>query len=157
MTPALVTPPTMSAIRHVESAFGPLEVRAEQVLHFAHGLLGFADCTEWVLLARDEAHSMWLQSIEHPELALLMIDPFVAFDGFVLDVPAAASAQLDAGHADDVLVLALVTMARGDAAATANLRGPVLINWRAQRGVQVVVDGGPWAVREPIRAGLLAG
>jgi flagellar assembly factor FliW len=147
----------MPAVRHVASSFGPLEVPAEQVLHFAQGLLGFAECREWVLLARGDAHSMWLQSIEHPELALLLIDPFVAFDGFALDVPATASAQLDAGHADDVLVLAPVTMARGNAPATANLRGPVLINWRARRGVQVVVDGGPWGVRETIRGELLGG
>lgn len=157
MTPALVPPINMNAVRHVESTFGPLDVPAEQVLCFAQGLLGFPECTEWVLLARSDAHSMWLQNIEHPELALLMIDPFVAFDGFVLDVPSTASAQLEAGHADDVLVLAPVTMARGDTPATANLRGPVLINWRNRRGVQVVVDSGPWSVRETIRAGLLDG
>lgn len=157
MTPALVTPIDMNALRHVESTFGPLEVSVEQLLRFEQGLLGFPDCKEWVLLARNDAHSMWLQSMEHPELALLMIDPFVAFEGFVLDVPASASAQLEANNSDDVLVLAPVTMARGEAPATANLRGPVLINWRMRRGVQVVVDGGPWSVRETIRAELLDG
>lgn len=152
--PAVSAPPSSRAqFRQVETAFGPLDVREEHVLRFERGLLGFAGCHEWILLGSDRANTAWLQSADHPSLALLLVDPFVAFEGFSVDVSPTALRDLRAGPTDDVAVFAPVTLGASAAdPATANLRGLVLINWGARTGVQSVIDGGPWSVREPVPA-----
>ncbi len=139
------------ATRNVHTAFGELAVPESQVLHFPEGLLGFPTYTLWVLLAGETSDRLYLQNIEEPGLALLLVDPFVNFDGFAIDVPTPAVQALGATQPDELLVLAPVTLGRSGQPATANLRGPILINSHTRRGLQLVVDGGPWSVREEIR------
>lgn len=137
--------------RRVRTPLGEVAVPETQVLHFAQGLLGFPRFTQWVLLAGEASDQVWLQSVEEPGLALLLVDPFVNFDGFAIDVPAPAVSALDATQSDEVLVFAPVTLGANGKPSTANLRGPILINWNTHRGLQLIVDGGPWSVREEIR------
>jgi flagellar assembly factor FliW len=60
-------------------------------------------------------------------------------------------AHLGPGSADDLLVLAVVTLPRGnDAAATANLRAPVVVNLATRRGRQVVLTDDRYSVATPI-------
>lgn len=146
-----------SALQRLETPFGTVEVDPAEFLEFPGGILGLASYKKWVLLGSERADRFWLQSVEEPGLTLPLIDPFAAFPGYALDVPPQAIETLGAPQADDVLALAPVTLGRGDEAPTANLRGPILINWQARRGLQLVVDAGPWTVREPLPAAELVG
>jgi flagellar assembly factor FliW len=144
MTVQAVAPTT----RRVHTPMGEVAIQEAQVLSFNEALRGFSDFKRWVLLGSDAEDMLWLQSVDEPGLALLLVDPFVRFEGFALDVPAAAAAALGAMQSDDILVLAPVTLGKANAPSTANLRGPILINWNTRCGMQVVVDGGPWSLRE---------
>jgi flagellar assembly factor FliW len=154
--------PTMTAganapLRDVQTILGPLQVRDAHVLRFADGLLGFPECREWIVLESRRPGTAWLQSLDRAPLAFLLLDPFTAFDGFAVDVPAGALRALRATPSDAVAVLAPVALpAAPGAPATANLKGLVLINWNARTGVQCVIDSGPWSVREPVPGGLEA-
>jgi flagellar assembly factor FliW len=139
------------ATRHVSTPLGEVAVPEAQVLFFNEGLIGFSSFKQWVLLGGEAEDTVWLQSVEEPALALLLVDPFVKFEGFALDVPDAAVAALGALQSDELLVFAPVTLGGANAKSTANLRGPILINWKTHRGLQLIVDGGPWGVREEIR------
>jgi flagellar assembly factor FliW len=130
---------------------GQVAVSEEQVLEFGDGLRGFPSFKHWVLLAAESADMVWLQSVDEPGLALLLVDPFARFEGFALEVPSAAAAALGAAQSDELLVLAPVTLGHANAPSTANLRGPILINWSTRYGMQVVVDSGAWSLREEIR------
>ncbi len=141
-------PPAPDATRHITTAFGAVDVPDSHVLHFADGLRGLASYKAWVLLSGEAPNTLWLQSVDEPALALLLVDPFATFPGFALDVPDDVVEALGATQPDDVLVMAPVTLGRPGEPTTANLRGPVLINWHTHRGLQLVVDGGPWSVRE---------
>lgn len=158
MTVTLLHEPTSAAVHHreVETIFGRLRVRDDHVLRMDNGLLGFADGTSWVVVDSERPGTAWLQSLDHPALAFLMLDPFAAFDGYVADVPPTVLQSVRAQATDELAVFVLVTLPEQAAdSATANLRGPLVINWRTRRGAQYVVDGHAWSVREPIPASVL--
>jgi flagellar assembly factor FliW len=138
-----------------DTLFGRRVVEPAQVLHFPQGLRGLERFRSWMLLLAERPGTAWLQSLDVPDLALLLVDPFEAFPGYTVDVPPAAVAALGAEPTDALGVFAPVTLGDDAAGATANLRGPIVINMNARRGVQCVVDAAEWSVREPVPAPIL--
>jgi flagellar assembly factor FliW len=142
-------------VTYATELFGELTVSEARVVHFGNGLLGFPGFTRWVVLDGGRDGLGWLQSAEHPALAFLLVEPFVVFDEFTLDVPPAAVRALGAGHAEELAVFAIVTLGADGATATANLQGPLLMNLRSRCGAQVVTPHGVWSLRQPVPAELL--
>jgi len=50
----------------------------------------------------------------------------------------------------DALVLVLLTMGGDDAATTANLLAPVVVNARTRKAAQVILSGSDWPVRAAV-------
>lgn len=118
------------------------------MLHFEQGLLGFPDCRRWELTAAGRDGLFWLQSVDHAPLAFLVCDPFACFVGYSVDVPTAAVHRLGARAPADLAVFAIITLPGPlEPEPTANLQGPVVINPRTRRGLQVVLPDSPWGVR----------
>ena len=149
---ATATPPGAAlAVRHIETKlFGALEIRDDQLLTFDEGPLGFPACKEWILLTGATMGTAWLQSAEHAPLAFMLVDPFVAFDGYAVDLSSADLGRLGATRAADLAVFAIVTLpATREAPVTANLLGPVVINVQGRSGAQLVTNSDRWSVKEP--------
>ncbi len=132
--------------------FGAIEVPDEQRFTLAEGIIGFATCRDFALLPAGPANFYWLQSIEHSTLAFLLVDPFPYFDGYSIDVPDPVVARLAASKADEVSVLAILTLAGEGEGATANLQGPILLNLGKKVGEQFVVQNSNYSTREAIPA-----
>ena len=59
------------------SRFGEVEIDPSRLLVFPHGLLGFARFRTFALLQPDDRGVFyWLQSVEDPELAFVVTDPW---------------------------------------------------------------------------------
>lgn len=143
-----------SAPEHItvaSSLFGEIRVRIEDVLEFPSGLLGFPECRRFALLAGQSDGTFWLQSIEHPVLVFLLVDPFLAFAGYTVDLAPHDLASLSISTPNDVAILAIVTLSRSpNESATANLQGPLAINLRTRVGRQVAIDQPGVSVRVPL-------
>ena len=60
--------------------FGEIEIRDEDILDLPDGLIGFEEYTRYVLLSiPEEAPFSWLQSVEDPGLAFVVINPLEVF------------------------------------------------------------------------------
>ncbi|TMB39093.1 MAG: hypothetical protein E6J55_23450 [Deltaproteobacteria bacterium] len=129
--------------------FGDYEVPAERILRFPEGLVGFPEARHFVLL--DSSHPgspfRYLLCLDLPELGFVVCDAAHVCAGYVADVPRPAEVP-----AEDLAVLALVTVPADPRQMTANLMAPLLVDCRSGRGRQVVLDTG----RHPIRYPLLA-
>lgn len=140
----------MSSLTVVSDLLGTVAVSQSQVLDFPQGLLGFPECRSFVLLQSERDNAYWLQSVEYSSLVFLTIDPFPFFPGYSVDL-AAADITASRTSADDLTVLAIVTLPRGSGeSATANLQGPVIIDTRLSHGHQVVIPDGQYGIREPV-------
>jgi flagellar assembly factor FliW len=124
------------------SRFGTFEVVDGTVLTFPAGLLGFPDQQRYVILDHDrDAPFKWLQSLDEPELAFVIIDPAL-FDGhYQVESTSDALAELGGGKADEITVAVILTIPSDDPARiTANLRGPLLMNPRTKLCKQLVLS-----------------
>lgn len=132
--------------------FGAIEYATEDVFHFSEGLIGFANLTQFLLLAHSEKSPFrWLQSIEEPALAFLTAYPSHYISDFALDVDDKVAADLGLSESSSAAVLATVTIPQGRPnELTLNLAGPIVINLETRVGKQLIVDGDSHALKHRV-------
>jgi flagellar assembly factor FliW len=136
----------MSTVR--STLLGDLAVTPEMRFAFPAGVYGFPESREYALVPGAREGTWWLQSTTEAALAFLLVDPFLYFPGYAVDLPPVELAELCAGEGSDVAVLAIVTLPPNRAERpTANLQGPVAFNMKERIGRQVVLAESPWGVR----------
>jgi flagellar assembly factor FliW len=137
---------------HVRTAhYGLVEVAPEDMLRFERGLFGFEDVSRWVLLAHAPGSPLRiLQAIDRPDLALVVIEPFLVCPDYSIDLPPADAAAVHWWEDAGILVLATVGIPDDSSEMTVNLKGPIVVNPARRIGVQVVQAGDRWAARHRI-------
>ncbi|MBW1802921.1 MAG: flagellar assembly protein FliW [Deltaproteobacteria bacterium] len=132
--------------------FGPLEIDETRIIHFPDGLLGFPECRNYVILEHQPGSPFcWLQSVDVPELAFVMANPF-QIKGDYLDALSpeekALFANKDKGN---IVVFALVTIPPGQVEKmTINLLGPIVIDSDLHTGRQVILANSGYHTRHPL-------
>lgn len=130
------------------SRFGAVEIPDEAVLEFPWGIIGLPG-HRWALLARDaDSDFRWLHSIDHPDVALPVTNPWLFFPEYAVDVPDDDAQRIGISQSGDADVY--VTVRAGEALEDfrANLRAPILIH--AGRGYQVLNEAPDAPVQAPM-------
>lgn len=148
MSASPTTLPTTSERLLVASRlFGPLEVAGDEIITMPEGMLGFAGERRWIMLPAAPQGVFWLQSIDDSGLVFLLVDPFLFFPGYVVDLPDLP----EPGPGESVAVLTIVTLPREKGAAcTANLQAPVVITYPGRAARQVVLPDPTVHTRHPL-------
>ena len=123
------------------SRFGILDVSDETLLIFPSGLVGFPTFRRFVVLdVAEDSDYQWLQSVDDPGLAVVIVDVHLLQPEFRVDVPDEGLAELDMIQSDPVLIMAVVTIPSGRPdQSTANLRAPLVVNLRTRKGKQMIL------------------
>ncbi|MCB1136579.1 MAG: flagellar assembly protein FliW [Chlamydiia bacterium] len=112
-----------------------------KTIHFPDGLPAFEDVRDFVLIAKEEETPfMWLQAVNVPNLAFIVADPFVLCPGYQPDIMDEDCTSLGIQSPEDAYILAIVNIRNNEEhGVTANLVGPLVVNWREKRAKQVII------------------
>jgi flagellar assembly factor FliW len=125
-----------------QTRFGSFEYSEEDVITFSEGLIGFAQCTRFLIISSPSNDSFrWLQSLEEPGLAFLVVDPADFVDGYAVEIADQEAHAL--GITSETATLLFTTASIPSAKPedmTINLAGPIVINAETRQGRQLVVD-----------------
>lgn len=131
--------------------YGAVDVSEEDVLEFERGLFGFEDVRRWVLLEHGPKSPLrLLQAVGQPELAFVVLEPFLICPDYTLELSAEDAAAVHWWDDSGVLVLATVGIPDDPGEMTANLKGPILVNAERRRGRQVLLPGDRWSPRHRV-------
>lgn len=120
--------------------FGRLEVNDDSIINMTSGLLGFETYKRFCLVKHREGDNFqWLQSVEEPSLAFVVIDPSEYFSHYEVDINDSDVENLCLESAEDAILLSVVTIRDGGSVVTANLAAPIVINAMNNMGSQVVL------------------
>ncbi|MBI3416697.1 MAG: flagellar assembly protein FliW [Verrucomicrobia bacterium] len=130
-----------------------LETEQDNVIHLPLGLLGFEKIKKYVLLADpEEAPFLWLQVMDDPNLAFLVLFPLTIIPDYHPDISAEDAEFLGLEEPADALVFNIVTL-RPQGKATVNLKGPIVLNRRTLMGKQVIpVNAAEYSLQHPLPA-----
>ena len=142
---------TTETITLESSRFGTVEVPAEAVVEFPTGLIGLGG-RRYALLARNEESTfVWLHSLEDPELALPLTNPWQFFNSYEVELSDDEAARIGVDDAEETVVYVTVRAAETLEDFSANLRAPILI--ANGHGHQVINQAPDAPVRAPLFAG----
>jgi flagellar assembly factor FliW len=134
--------------------FGTLDVDEEQFLTFPHGVIGFPQAHHFIILEqREDSPLKWIQAIEVPELAFVIIDPVPLVPDYPLERIRHEAGDLDWGEQEEMGVAALVTVPPAPDPPTVNLLAPLVIGVDSRRGKQVVLHESGYETRHVLLIG----
>jgi len=132
--------------------FGTLEVEDDKIIHFERGLPGFPDCTQFIVLDHDiETPLKWLQCVDRPEVAFLVVEPEQVLSKYQVEVPDAVLQMLgweQDAEPSDVAVFVILNV--DGEKLTANLRAPVIVNIATRRAFQMILEDPSIPLRHPV-------
>lgn len=126
---------------------GIVNVKDDQLVVFPEGLLGFEQFTKYALIDSEYEPFIWLQSTEESNLAFLMIDPFLISSDYVADIDDATLKSIGVESPEDIIIMTLVTIPKDGSAITANFLGPVVINKKNKKCLQVILNDNRWTTK----------
>jgi flagellar assembly factor FliW len=119
------------------SRFGAVQIEADDILLFPHGLIAFEDCRHWVLLSDAQNDSLgWLQSVSRAEVALPVISPRRFVPGYQVRVARSQLLPLELTQFDQAYLLTIVS--QDGPSLTVNLKAPIVVNLDRRLGRQVI-------------------
>ena len=131
------------------SRFGAMEVDESSVLNFPWGLPGFEHLRRFVLLPGEKDNIFgWLQSVESETIAFLVVDPFIFFPGYLVDIPDRETKELELEAPAQAVVLVVVSVPEGNIReATVNLLAPLVINTARRIARQVILNSSSFGIQ----------
>lgn len=133
--------------------FGLIEVHDDRILYFERSLPGFPGCGRFIVMDHDrETPIRWLQSVDRPELAFLIVEPQQVLPAYDLEVPPEVLGFLGWKPEDDARSVGVFLILNVDEdELTANLRAPVIVNLDNRRACQLILDDVSLPLRHPIK------
>lgn len=132
--------------------FGTINIQADDIITFEDGLVGLSQYRRFVLIRHDsEGPFWWLQSVEEPSFAMLLIDPWYFCADYEVVLSDADAEKLQMREETPKAVLTTVSIPPGNPhAMTANLLAPLVINTEMRIGRQVILDDERYHTRHQI-------
>lgn len=124
---------------------------ADKVVHFPDGLPGFPELERFVVVElREDGAFQQLQSVDDPEISMIVCVPWLFFPEYAPVLSDAEQAELEIESATDAVVFVPVSFDAVSSQASLNLLGPFVVNSKTRKGRQVVLTGSEYSVRTPI-------
>jgi flagellar assembly factor FliW len=128
--------------------FGEINFKEAEVLNFPKGILGFSQLTRYLILEREEiAPFKWIQSVEDPNVAFVILNPMQFFPNYKLEINEIELEELNYTNSRDLIVYVIVNIPSDISLASADLLGPLVINPKRRLAKQAVMPESPYTTR----------
>jgi flagellar assembly factor FliW len=135
------------------SRFGVIEFDKEKILTFTEGLPGFQEAKQFILVPHsDNSPLKWLQSLDIPELAFAVLDPWLLFSDYkpVFNPHDLESLEMENSADEDLAIVTILTIPEDPQEMTANLKAPIIINAKSNKAKQVVLLSDDYLIKQPL-------
>ena len=123
--------------------FGEIDIEDKKILTMPEGLPGFPGFERFVLFEDPKtAPFCWFQSVESPNLSLIVMNPVVFKPDYKLNLQALISSRdWKDVKPEDLLIFVVINIKEGEQEKriTANLMGPLVINLRNKEVIQMAL------------------
>jgi len=122
-----------------QSTIVPLE--KEVIFKFDKGLPAFEECKGFVFVMDKKLQPfICMQSLTKQNLSFVLIDPFTINRDYTVRLQENILEALEVKKQEDLLILSVVTVNPDMTQTTANLMGPIVINLKTNKGMQVILE-----------------
>lgn len=128
-------------------SLGKIDVSTDRLLSIPEGLYGFEEYTDYALVDSEYDPFIWLQSCQDPNLAFLIVDPFLICSEYETDIDDDILAKIGITQPEDIIIMTIVTVPHDGSAITANFQGPLVINKKNHQCLQAILTDSKWSTK----------
>lgn len=136
-------------VKIVTTRFGEIEIEEKKIITFPLGIPGFVELKRYVLIDYKDP-IQWLHAVDDPDVAFIVINPFIIFPSYAVDIRDDEELFLGIKQPADVVVLTILNVA--NSIVTANLRGPLVMNSTNYLAAQILIDDERYDFHTPLPA-----
>jgi len=136
-------------VKIITTRFGEIEVDEKKIITFPLGIPGFAELKRYVLIDYKDP-IQWLHAVDDPEVAFIVVNPFIMFPSYSVDIRDDEELFLGIKKPTDVVVLTILNVTKNR--ITANLRGPLVLNSANYLAAQILIDDERYDFSAPLPA-----
>ncbi len=134
----------------INTRFGEVEYDPDNLLHFPAGLIGLPNLRHFIVMPnKKQGPLFWIQSVDEPDIAFVLTDPTNFFLDYLVAPDTAERQILHIDDKDECFVLTVVTVPP-DQNITMNLAAPILFAPKANRAIQVILEGTTYSSKTPL-------
>jgi flagellar assembly factor FliW len=121
--------------------FGEIEIEESMILHLQGGIIGFPNCKRVMIMDHQPGSPFrWLQSLDEPSLAFVVIDPLDLVPDYPLEkLKDILVDERKMERPTNVAVAAITTVPPPPSHVTVNLTAPVVFDSDTRKGAQVIL------------------
>ena len=138
----------MSSLTLESTRFGSVEINHNAVIEFPHGLIGLGGSRYAILATATDAPFAWLHSVDEPDVALPVTNPWLHFGDYAVELSDAETQRIGTNDPSAIDVWVTVRAAEELSGFSCNLRAPIVIS--NGRGHQVINEAPDAPVRAPL-------
>lgn len=129
---------------------GRVDIDDKSIIEFSEGILGFEHLKRFVIInILGTPLFKCLQSVDEKGTAFIVINPWDIFKDYEINVDDKELLSIGSSDSKNLMVYSLLTITPQK--ITANLLGPVIINYSSQKGKQVVLYKSSYTTRHEIK------
>ncbi len=134
-----------------ETKIGTYDISEENIITFKNGLPGFEQLRKFSVISRQDTEPIkWLVSLEDKDVALPVVDPWIAFKDYSITLNDAVLDEISRPKRENVIVFCVIDLHSPE--VTVNLLAPVVINLEKGAGIQIILEGTNYTTRHPVRS-----
>lgn len=121
---------------------------AKTVIRFEEGLYGFQTVKDYVLLQEDDTGTIWsLQAADGPVPSFIVLNPYTVIGDYSPVLPVSDYEALGSPPESDLCFLVIAVIAEQPENTVVNLKSPIVINVKARKGKQIIMEESDYPVR----------
>ncbi len=131
--------------------FGEADLPDSSMIRFENGIPGFENLHLFALISdADEPDLHYLQSAEEESVCFVVTPPAALVGSYDIDINDELVQELGIEDPTDVYIYTILTIPEALTELTANLKAPILVNFKNRRGVQGVLSNTRYSIRHKI-------
>jgi len=122
--------------------FGTIDIQDETIIEMIQPIYGFESLKRFTLISDQEIGTdlLWFQSLDQADICFMVANP----NAFVKDIKIELNSEdinsVGAHEIDDIDVLSIVSLGETFEQSTMNLKSPILLNSKNNKGAQVILN-----------------
>jgi len=136
-------------VRFSTTRFGEIEIEETAILELPDGIIGFPQCRRVAVFEHNPGSPFrWLQSLDDPALAFVVIDPLDLVPDYPMEkLKDILAEERKMGRPENVAAAAITTVPPAPAHITVNLSAPVVFDSDTRKGAQVILHDARFKTR----------
>jgi len=128
--------------------FGNIDIEEKDIIIIVGGVLGFEGIQKFVLLDHDaETPFKWLQAVDNPELAFVVMEPFIFCPDYQFELSDNDIKEIGLSKPEEAVVLTILVVPEDPKKMSANIKAPIIINQTNKKGKQIVLNNDAYPIK----------